>query len=112
LEKLDYQKLGMFTIVKHVNIVAFQLKFSDFIKIHPVFRVSLLEPSHAFTIPRNKNEPPPPIIVNGEQEYEVEKILNSRYHIINYNILFIGKVMTSKNVHGNQSRTYKMPWKI
>jgi hypothetical protein len=30
------------------------------------------------TIPRRTHEPPPPIIINGEQEYEVEGILYSR----------------------------------
>jgi hypothetical protein len=33
---------------------------------------------HASTIPRKTHEPPPPIIINGEQEYEVEGILYSR----------------------------------
>jgi hypothetical protein len=33
---------------------------------------------HVFTIPRKTHEPLPPIIVDGEQEYEVEEIFNSR----------------------------------
>jgi hypothetical protein len=44
--------------------------------IHPMFHVSLLEPYHTSTIPRKTHEPPPPIVVNGEQEYEVEEILD------------------------------------
>ncbi len=47
-------------------------------KIHLMFDVSLLEPYHAFTILRRTHEPPPLIVVNGEQEYEVEEILDSR----------------------------------
>jgi len=43
-----------------------------------MFHVSLLEPYHVFTIPRRTHNPPPPIIVDGEQEYEVEKILDLR----------------------------------
>jgi hypothetical protein len=46
--------------------------------IHPMFHASLLEPYHASTIPRITHEPPPPIIVEGEQEYKVKEILNSR----------------------------------
>jgi hypothetical protein len=46
--------------------------------IHHVFHVSLLEPYHASTIPRKTHEPILPIVINGEQEYEVEKILDSR----------------------------------
>jgi hypothetical protein len=64
--------------VKQINIVTFQLKPPNSMKIHLVFHVSLLKPYHAFTIPRKTHEPPPPIVINGEQEYEVEKILDSR----------------------------------
>jgi hypothetical protein len=78
LEKLDYQRLGSFTIVKQINIVAFQLELVDSMKIHPMFRVSLLEPYHVSTILGRTHKPPPPIIVDDEQEYEVEEILNSR----------------------------------
>jgi hypothetical protein len=58
--------------------MAFQLKLPNSMKIHSMFHVSLLEPYHAATIPRKTHKPPPPIIVNGEQEYEIEEILNSR----------------------------------
>jgi hypothetical protein len=64
--------------MKQINIVAFQLKPPDSMKIHPVFHVSLLKPYHASTIPRRTHKPPPLIIVDGEQEYEVEEILDSR----------------------------------
>jgi hypothetical protein len=64
--------------VKQINIVAFQLKFPDSMKIHPTFHVSLLEPYHVSTIPRRTHKPTPPIVVNGEQKYEVEEILDSR----------------------------------
>ncbi len=75
---MDYQKLGLFTIMKQINIVTFQLKLPNSMKIHSMFHVSLLEPYHAATIPGKTHKPPPAIIVNGEQEYEVEEILNSR----------------------------------
>jgi hypothetical protein len=57
--------------------MTFQLKFPDSMKIHPMFHVSLLEHYHS-TIPRKTNEPPPLIVVDGEQKYKVEKILDSR----------------------------------
>jgi hypothetical protein len=75
---MDYQKLDMFTIMKQINTVTFQLKLPNSMKIQPVFHVSLLEPYHVFTIPRRIHEPPPPIVVDGEQKYEVEKIIDSR----------------------------------
>jgi hypothetical protein len=47
-------------------------------RIHHVFHVSLLEPYHMFTIAGRIHDPLPPIKVDGEQEYEVEDILDSR----------------------------------
>ncbi len=75
---MDYQKFSLLTIVKQINKVAFQLKFQDCMKIHLMFHVSLLEPYHASTILRRTHELPPPIIVDDEQKYEVEEILDSR----------------------------------
>ena len=47
-------------------------------KIHPVFYVSLLEPYRESIIPGQLQAPPPPIEIDGEEEFEVSKILNSR----------------------------------
>jgi hypothetical protein len=43
-----------------------------------VFHVSLLGPYHVSTILGRIHDPPSPIEINGEQEYEVEDILDSR----------------------------------
>jgi hypothetical protein len=76
LEKLEYQKLGPFTITKQINIVAFQLKFPNSMKIHLTFHVSLLESYHAFIIQWCVLEPPSLLEINGEQKYEMEEIFN------------------------------------
>jgi hypothetical protein len=76
LEKLDDLKFGTFIIMKQINVMAFQFKLPYYMKIHPMFNVSLLEAYYASTIPRWVSKPPSLIEVNGEQEYEVEKILN------------------------------------
>jgi len=60
--------------------VVFQFKFIGFMKIHLMFHVSLLEPYHASTNPKNIHDPLPPIEVNGEQEYEMDDILDSRIY--------------------------------
>jgi len=57
--------------MKEINIVACQFKFLKSIKIHPMFHVSLLDPYHASTILGRTHEPSPPIVVDGEQKYEV-----------------------------------------
>jgi hypothetical protein len=64
--------------VKQINVVSFQLKLPSFMKIHPMFHVSLLEPYHMFTIPRRIHDPPTHIEVDDEHEYEMEDILDSR----------------------------------
>jgi len=46
--------------------------------IHPVFHVSLLEPYYTSNIPGRHQAPPPPIEIEGENEYEVNTILDSR----------------------------------
>ena len=46
--------------------------------VHPVFHVSQLELSHPSTIPNRVQPLPPPIEVDGEVEYEVEEILDSK----------------------------------
>jgi hypothetical protein len=70
--------MAFLTIIKQVNIAAFQLKFLDSMKIHLVFHVSLLERYHASIVLRWVSKPPSPIEVNGEQKYEVEEIINSK----------------------------------
>jgi len=56
-------------------------------KIHLVFHVSLLEPYHTSTILGRICDPPPPIKVNGEQEYEMEDILDSK--IFNHQLQYL-----------------------
>jgi hypothetical protein len=49
-------------------------------RLHPVFNVVKLMPVPVDPIPGWLiNHPPPPEIIDGEEEYIVEKILNSRF---------------------------------
>ena len=48
------------------------------IKVHPVFLVVLLFKDPDNTLPRQLNEPPPPVNIEGKLEYEVEEILALR----------------------------------
>jgi len=77
-DKLDYRRLGPFRVSKQVNEVAYRLDLPSSMKIHPVFHVSLLEPYKESTIPGRLPTPPPPIEINGEEEFEVSKIIDSR----------------------------------
>ena len=58
----------------------FKLDLRPRMKIHPVFHASLLEPDHENTLPRRIQPPAPPVIVDGEEEREVDRVLDSRVH--------------------------------
>jgi len=48
-------------------------------RLHPVFNVVKLSPAPDDPIVRRRRNPPPPLeLVDGEEEYIVEEILNSR----------------------------------
>jgi hypothetical protein len=47
-------------------------------KRHPVFHVCLLEPLVADPFPNRRQPAPPPVHVDGELEYEVASVLDSR----------------------------------
>jgi hypothetical protein len=46
--------------------------------VHPVFHVSQLEPAFPNTIPNRIQSPPPPVDIDGEPEYEISEILDSK----------------------------------
>ena len=46
--------------------------------VHPVYHVSMLEPHRPSSIPGRVEDPPPPVEIDGELEYEVEAILDSK----------------------------------
>ena len=77
-KKLDWKFYGPYKVIEPVGKQAYKLNLPQTMKIHNVFHVSLLEPcdgAHEGNVP-----PPPPINVEGEDEYEVEEILDSRSH--------------------------------
>lgn len=48
--------------------------------VHPVFHVSLLNPVVNNPDPVQVIPPSPPVEVDGEEEFEVEEVLDSRYN--------------------------------
>jgi len=67
--------IGPFKITKVVNKVAYKLQLPEYYTIHDVFHVSLLKP---YFPDANTQVPPPPMLVDGSLEYEVERIIDHR----------------------------------
>jgi hypothetical protein len=77
--KLAKKKIGPFPIISQPSAMSYTLHLPTTIHIHPVFHVSQLEPEHPNTF-TNHEQPPPPLIVNGQPEYLIECILDSKYN--------------------------------
>jgi hypothetical protein len=76
--KLDNRRHGPFTVIKEVGKYAYQLDLPTTMDVHPVFHVSLLEPTRGDPLPGQHLPPPEPVVVDGESEYEVEEVVDSR----------------------------------
>ena len=80
-QKFDAKRLGPFKIIKIVgdSKAAFELELPPQWRIHPVFHVSLLDLYRPNSIEgRRQPTPPPPEVVDGELEYEVSEVLDSK----------------------------------
>jgi hypothetical protein len=78
-KKLDHKNLGPYPILAHVSSHAVRLGLPLGLRgIHPVFHVSLLEPETPNPFPSRVQDPPPPVLVDGAPEFEVEEIVDSK----------------------------------
>uniref|UniRef100_A0A803TQ29 Gypsy retrotransposon integrase-like protein 1 n=1 Tax=Anolis carolinensis TaxID=28377 RepID=A0A803TQ29_ANOCA len=77
--KLDARFIGPYPVVAQLNPVTFKLQLPRSMRIHPVFHRSLLLPADGVR-PDTDQPAPPPVLMNGEEEFEVEDILDSRFH--------------------------------
>ena len=78
--KLAPRRYGPFLIDKKLSPVTYRLKLPTGMKIHPVFHMDLLTRYRETDAHGPNYEKPPPEIIEGEPEWEVEKIINSRLH--------------------------------
>jgi Chromo (CHRromatin Organisation MOdifier) domain len=76
--KIDPLRYGPFKIVKEISLVAYQLDLPPGWKIHDMFHASLLSPYTETNVHRPNFVRPPPELIQGEKEYEVECIINHR----------------------------------
>jgi Chromo (CHRromatin Organisation MOdifier) domain len=78
-KKLSKKYLGPFDIINQVGPLSWTLRLlTTMHAVHPVFYVSMLEPSTPNFVPNYIQPPPPPVIIDEEPEYEISKILDSK----------------------------------
>src|SRR6266481_640303 len=78
-KKLDHRHLGPFPIIEMVSSHAARLSLPLALqRIHPVFHVSLLQPASDSFIPNHIEDPPPPFELDDSNEYEVQRVLDSK----------------------------------
>jgi len=76
--KLSPRRYGPFKVVSQISKVAYKLELPSTWKIHDVFHASLLTPYKETDQHGPNFIEPPPDILEGEPEWEVEKILKER----------------------------------
>ncbi|MBW0477972.1 hypothetical protein O181_017687 [Austropuccinia psidii MF-1] len=78
-KKLSQTRLGPFGDLKKIGSHGYHLKLPQQCKsFHPVFHVSLLEPVKQSAIRNQHQLPPPPVLVEEQEEWEVAQVLDSK----------------------------------
>ncbi|KAH0614164.1 uncharacterized protein H6S33_006050 [Morchella sextelata] len=77
-KKLDWKRIGPYIVKRIVNPYTYELELPRSMKVHPVFHLSLLSSAANDPLPGQQQLPPPPVEVEGQEEWEVENILDSR----------------------------------
>ena len=77
-KKLYHKKAGLFPITKVVGKRAFRMQLPQGSQAHPTFHVQLLEPYRVSREESRRKRPPTPEPIDGEVNYVVREIVESR----------------------------------
>jgi len=78
-KKLSEKNLGPYEIIAQPSSISFTLRLlQSMCAIHPVYHVSMLKPAPSSSIPNRTEDPPPPVEIEGEIEYEIAEILDTK----------------------------------
>ncbi|KAF8750132.1 Chromo (CHRromatin Organization MOdifier) domain [Rhizoctonia solani] len=75
--KLTEQRLGPFRVIEKISNWAYRLELPPTMRVHNVFYIGLLSKVKRDK-KRNFKNHPPPVTVDGEEEYEVEGITDAK----------------------------------
>ncbi|QRW00961.1 Transposon Tf2-1 polyprotein [Ceratobasidium sp. AG-Ba] len=76
--KLSAKKIGPYKVLKREGTHAFKLDLPHTLRVHPVFHTALVSLKKEDPFGRDPPQPPAEVTPDGKEEYEVEKILDSR----------------------------------
>ena len=77
MEKLTKRFVRPYKVKSVISTNAVELELPRIVKIHPVVNVSRIR-RYREQVQGQKKQPAPPVIIEGEEEYEVEKVINKR----------------------------------
>lgn len=76
--KTQSQKTWLFTIIRNINNITYELQPPRTRKIHYVFHICLLKPYSTTKLIRIQELSPPLIVYQESEEYKVEEIVASK----------------------------------
>jgi hypothetical protein len=90
-KKLDNQMAGKFRIIERVGN-SYRLELPPSMKIHPVFSPDKLRKAADNPLPGQLEDPGEPVEIDGQQEWEVEEVLASRFYRgkLRYRVKWVG----------------------
>ena len=78
-KKLAEKNFGPYEIIAKPGSLSYTLRLPQALRaVHPVFHVVMLETAPTSNIPNRTNDPPPPVEIEGEVEFEIAEILDTK----------------------------------
>jgi hypothetical protein len=81
MKKLSEKRIGPFKVLEKIGTTSYKLDLPPTWRIHPIFHSDLLS---RFSEPiydhQKGDDRPPPDVIDDHEEYEVERILDSRFY--------------------------------
>ena len=99
--KWSDKRTGPFVIIKeaHKDSDSYVLDLPKSWNVYPVFHTSLLTPYHENNIDGRVQPPPPAVVIDGDEEYEIESVVARRKHYgnIQYLVKWVGYPLNEKD---------------